>query len=769
LNGSRSRPAAAARIAIVTPWFGLELRGGAEQQSWQLARQLTARGHAVDVLTTCCGGFNEDWASNALRAGTERHGLLTIRRFRTVRRDRRAFERINAILMSLAPSKLKRGVSPVSDEDARLFYENSINSPGLYTYLAAEGQTYAHILFLPYLYGPTLFGLPLVAERAYLQPCLHDEAYAYLPRVAEVVHAAKGMLFNSEGEYELALRLFGPGIVKKSIIIGEGVDVLTDAEDLPEQVGVLVPASEKYVLYLGRQNPAKNVPMLVSAYGEFRRRQPASNMRLVLAGERPVSYGDSSKGIIDLGPVSEAEKVALLRHARALAQPSTSESFSRVIHEAWMCGRPAIVHGDCLPTATALARSGGGFTATSTADWVEMLERIDFSSRDELDRLGRCGQAYAEHASAWPSVIARYESIFENGAAAAAPAHDALRSIEQVVPAAADAGLRAYAGALADGLRRAGCEVVERPVPAEDAPGPTIRHRDAAAAAPWLHESGTVVIYHARDAAAQSGAVPSTNGATNGATHGAVVVEPTAFMSSPAVARELEHQHVRGARFLPMCVDPRQWDTPPDVPLINALQDGKQNLLYAGPIVSLAALNELLIVFLHYLTLEREARLTILGTGSIDELVYAQLFDELRRLELVDRVLVAREVSSQQQQAIFRVADVFVSLGDTENAGLEILQALWFDVPVVAYRTAIARELIGSSSLLVNDKSDLLAVAALVQMVATDAALRAAVVGAQRRVRDRCDESVVVETVLAALGPQREPLQPTEANTPWPS
>jgi len=774
---------AAARIAIVTPWFGLELRGGAEQQSWQLARQLTARGHAVDVLATACAGFNEDWASNGLRAGTERRGLLTIRRFRTIRRDRRAFERVNAILTSLGPGELKRGVSPVSDDDARLFYENNINSPGLYGYLAAEGHSYSHILFLPYLYGPTLFGLPLVAERAYLQPCLHDEAYAYLPRVAEVIHAARGLLFNSEGEFELALRLYGPGIVKKSIIIGEGVDVLGAEEGLPEQVGPLTPAREKYLLYLGRQNPAKNVPMLVSAYAEFRRRQPATNMRLVLAGERPVSYGDSSKGIIDLGPVSEAEKSTLLRHARALAQPSTSESFSRVIHEAWMCDRPVIVHADCLPTVTAVTRSGGGFTGASTADWVAMLERVDFSSRDDLDRLGRLGRTYAEHVSAWPAVIARYEAIFETGGPPATRVEPGARRILQVIPVAAGPATHVYADALGSALERAGCKVVALATPPDEpVTEPTIRHRDAANAAPWLNETGSVVIYHpsAPSPGPPANSPASTNGstrtgATNGSSHAVRAngsthaVAPGAFTSSPAVATELDRRHVHGARFLPVCVDPRQWDTLADVPLISALQDGKQNLLYAGPIDSLTCLNELLIVFLHYLALEREARLTILGTGSIDECVYAQVFDEVKRLELVDRVLIAREISPLQQQAIFRVADVFVSLDEAENYGLEFLQAMWFDVPVVAYRTAIARELVGSAGLLINDKSDLLAVAALVQMVATDANLRAAVISAQRRVRDRCDESAVVATVLASLEMRREPEEATEAKSPWPS
>ena len=775
MNGSRSRSPASARIAIVTPWFGPDLRGGAEQQSWQLAHQLAARGHAVDVLTTCSTGFNDDWARNGLRHGSERRGLLTVRRFRVHGRDRRAFERVNTILMSLNVADMRRCVSPVGDEDARLFYENNINSPALYAYLAAEGHTYGHILFLPYLYGPTLFGLPLVAERAYLQPCLHNEPYAYLPRVAETVHAAKGLLLNSEGEYELALRLFGPGIVKKSLIVGEGVDVMGDPAAFAQNVGSFVPSQENYVLYLGRQDPAKNVPTLVGAFGEFRRRQPASNLRLVLAGERPVSYGDTSKGIIDLGPVNEAEKAALLTHACALAQPSTNESFSRVIYESWMSGRPVVVHRQCLPTATAVTRSGGGFVADSTASWAAALERLDFSSRDELDRLGRLGRAYAEDVSSWPAVIARYESAFRTEPKAKADrARHPVRRIVQAVAFEADGGTRVYADALAHALGQGGVETLDASVAEalRRAPEPAIVHESSSSAGNPPPEGATVV-YHAAhpNEPASDGVAASDEPAahsTNGVAH--VAEEPAhVFASSPAALREIAERGIHGARFLPMCVDPRSWDNVPDLPLISALQDGKQNMLFVGPIVSIDYLNELLIVFLNYLTLEREARLTIAGSGAIDEEVYAQLFDELRRLELEDRVLVARGLNTQQFQAIFRVADVFVSLDESEGYGLELLQAMWFDVPVIAYRTEIARELVGDCGLLLSDKSDLLAVAALAQIVVTDADLRAAVIAGQRSARERFDATEVVKAVLASFVRQREPSEPTEARRSWPS
>ena len=82
------------KLAIVTPWFGRELKGGAEQQAWQIAARLATRGHEIEVLTTCCRSHQDDWSTNRLPAGmsTEPEGFST-RRFPVVPRDRAAFDR----------------------------------------------------------------------------------------------------------------------------------------------------------------------------------------------------------------------------------------------------------------------------------------------------------------------------------------------------------------------------------------------------------------------------------------------------------------------------------------------------------------------------------------------------------------------------------------------------------------------------------------------------------------------------------------------------
>ena len=87
-------------IAIVTPWFGEDLKGGAEQQAWQIATHLCAKGINVEVLTSCCRSFFDDWSTNHRKPGTETRNGITIRRFSVKPRNKRAFNRVNQQMLA---------------------------------------------------------------------------------------------------------------------------------------------------------------------------------------------------------------------------------------------------------------------------------------------------------------------------------------------------------------------------------------------------------------------------------------------------------------------------------------------------------------------------------------------------------------------------------------------------------------------------------------------------------------------------------------------
>ncbi len=680
----------------------------------------------VDVLTTCSGSALDDWSRNRFSPGAVTHGRLTVRRFRVDARNRRVFEHVNAMLLALKPEELKTSVSPIGADNEVHFVRNNIGSRDMDEYLRKYGRRYDSVVFLPYLYGTTLRGLPLVAERAYLQPCLHDEAYAYLTCVEQTFRSARGVLFNSSGEFELALKRFGPGIIPKSRIVGEGVDIATDGGAARDRFGGIAPTRDRFLLYLGRQDVSKNLYTLVSAFESFRRRRPTSRLKLVLAGERSARpFGDPSAGIIDLGPVTEAEKVALLANCRALAQPSLNESYSRVMVEAWLNARPVVVNSGCLTTSTAVVESGGGYCAGTAPEWERTIAKIDDADDQTLDELGVRGNAYAKIHGTWDSVLERYREALGSNV----PTRPST-VLRQSIPSD-DSEIAIYAESLTGALESIGIAApvddAGRSVPAEVADD-TIRHvrGGETALADFESSRGQIVIYHPdrHTAAVRLGRVPEPS-------HRVV------FGSTLKAVAELHDAGLRDAHHLPLYVDPKRWDRRPDEHLVAALQDRKTNLLYVGPFRELGAIDELLTMFLHYLSLDLEARLSIIATGLIDESVFDRVFAEVRTLDLIDNVLVAADLSEGQMQALYQTADVFISLDENDPPPEDLLRAMWFDVPVIAYKTPTVDELVAPSGLVLTDKSDPISIAALAQMVVHDRTLRERIVKAQRNVRSR--------------------------------
>ena len=145
------------KLAIVIPWFGRELKGGAEQHAWQIATRLAQRGHDLDVVTTCCRSHQDDWSINHLPSGvTEEPEGFTVRRFEVDPRDRPAFDRVCANLLAIPAITLRPGVSPIIPSDAEIFVNELIRSQSLLDYLCAKREAYDWLIILPYLYGPVL-------------------------------------------------------------------------------------------------------------------------------------------------------------------------------------------------------------------------------------------------------------------------------------------------------------------------------------------------------------------------------------------------------------------------------------------------------------------------------------------------------------------------------------------------------------------------------------------------------------------------------------
>lgn len=110
----------------------------------------------------------------------------------------------------------------------------------------------------------------------------------------------------------------------------------------PGQPGPRKP--EHIVVYMGRLVATKGVPFLMCAWDAFRRLEPASNLRLVIAGDGPLgvdvqAWAATRPSVDVVGLLPQANAASLLQRAVAVVVPSQwEETFGLVAAEAMAAG-----------------------------------------------------------------------------------------------------------------------------------------------------------------------------------------------------------------------------------------------------------------------------------------------------------------------------------------------------------------------------------------------------------------------------------------------
>jgi phosphatidyl-myo-inositol alpha-mannosyltransferase len=186
--------------------------------------------------------------------------------------------------------------------------------------------------------------------------------------------------------------------------------------------GVLIPrradpgGREHRVVFAGRHDPRKGLPVLLEAWPEIHRRTGA---RLRLAGADPLAVRlvlarqrVSDEGIDVLGLLPQDRLTEELRSAKALVAPSVGmESFGMVLARAFGCALPVVAsdipgYRDVMTPETGLLVPAGDVEALTEAV-VRLLE-------DEPRRrsLGAAARQVAEERYSWDTIARRLLDVY---------------------------------------------------------------------------------------------------------------------------------------------------------------------------------------------------------------------------------------------------------------------------------------------------------------------------------------------------------------------
>jgi glycosyltransferase involved in cell wall biosynthesis len=361
------------------------------------AERLVARGHDVHVLTSCARRFT-DWADE-YPAGTTIAAGVNVHRL-PVRspRDLKLFAALDHWAANgprpipLAYQELwMRAVGPELD--------------GHREWLRSNAAEFDAVIHMTYLFATTTTGLPVVAGRVpvVVQPTAHDEPSIRVQRFDTIVRLADSFIFLTPEEEALVRRRFFLDPVGVVSGIGFDAQVPADPGAIRSRLGL---GEDPYLVYLGRIDPAKGAVEAWRFFDAYKRRRGGS-LKFVVAGEAVVEL-PSHPDVVHAGILSEEDKRSLLAGSTALVQPSQLESFSIVLCETWLQGRPALVHANSPVLVGQARRSHGAIPYAGFARFEAAVDLL-MSDSNVGNTLGAAGRRYVETAYSWPTVLDRIE------------------------------------------------------------------------------------------------------------------------------------------------------------------------------------------------------------------------------------------------------------------------------------------------------------------------------------------------------------------------
>ncbi len=213
-----------------------------------------------------------------------------------------------------------------------------------------------------------------------------------------------------------------------------------------------------------------------------------------------------------------------------------------------------------------------------------------------------------------------------------------------------------------------------------------------------------------------------------------------ALAQSHYSARELESAGFSPVDVLPLLFDPATWRSASfDTDYLEELRaDDAFKILFVGRIVTNKCQEDLVRVVDRLRRMMappekggRAVKLILAGGLGAGAAYRDRLVRVTRELGLEAHVELAGKVDDARLKALYRGCDVFLSLSEHEGFCVPVIEAMAFDLPVVAYAASAVPETVGQGGLVLADK-DAGRVAATLKVLSDEPELRRRLVRAGR-------------------------------------
>jgi glycosyltransferase involved in cell wall biosynthesis len=393
------------RILYAVQRYGETIVGGSEAAARAFSEQLVLQGHEVEVVTSCATSY-VDWADE-YEPGTSELNGVTIHRLPVISvREPERFGPLHSWMVS--------GPKPAPHFVQQLWAKHmGPDLDGYQAWLLANIGRFDLAVFMTYLYATTTRGLATVAGRipTIVQPTAHEEPPFQVRVYDTLFRQADAFLFFTPEERAVVQRRFGFVPIGETIGIGIDLETAKNPNNFRQRFDL---ETYPYLLYVGRIDAIKGSREAYEFFETYKRRNPGP-LKFVFVGER-ISDSPPHDDVIFTGYVDEETKRQALAGSVAMIQPSRFESFSIVLCESWVQGRPAIVHADSEVMVGQARRSGGALPYSGFAEFEAAVDLV-LADPTLADQMGASGRLYVKQNYRWERVLQGFEEAADDAIA----------------------------------------------------------------------------------------------------------------------------------------------------------------------------------------------------------------------------------------------------------------------------------------------------------------------------------------------------------------
>jgi len=190
-------------------------------------------------------------------------------------------------------------------------------------------------------------------------------------------------------------------------------------------------------------------------------------------------------------------------------------------------------------------------------------------------------------------------------------------------------------------------------------------------------------------------------------------------------AEELIRFGYNNVHVFPLLVDLSDYETPYSVPYYNLLKDDRKTIIFVGRVSPNKKIEDLIkVLYFYQKYISPSIRLIIAGNTNALPKYFQSLRELVQRLfHSPDVVFFTQHIPFEELLAVYRLADVFLSMSEHEGFCLPLIESCYLRVPVVAYGAGAVPETLDNSGIVFNEK-DFPRIAGLLEQVIHDEKLR---------------------------------------------